>query len=112
MGAQLSGDGFMVDLGALLAAKQGIAATMQAVDDRQVKDLDCEPAAFGHDRLAATTKDFCDRWQRGVENLVRDGQEVADQLAKAARTYLEVEQAVGDELALAGDSLPASGGGD
>lgn len=88
-GVGLSGEGFSVDLDALLKAASGILDAMEA---RQVKDLDCEQSAFGHEGLADITKDFCDRWQRGVKNLLDDGKEVAGRLADSAKLYLQMEQ--------------------
>lgn len=85
------GGGFAVDLDALASAAQGIVGTLAELEQHQVEDIDCDAEAFGHDRLAATTKDFCDRWQRGVKNLAEDGQQIADRLVATVNTYGQAE---------------------
>jgi len=52
-------------------------------------------------RWAAPPKDFC-RWQRGVDNLLKDGQELARRLGESATTYLDTEQHNTDGFTTAG----------
>ena len=86
-------DGFSVDLGALEDAATGVTATLNDLKSHGVDGLDGPAAAYGHDRLAATVKDFCDRWEIGVEHLATDGREVADRLTASVQDYLRVDKA-------------------
>lgn len=83
---------FAVDLDALGSAAEGIAGVLAELEQHQVEDIDCDRSAFGHDPLAATTTDFCDRWQRGVKHLAEDGQQIADRLVETVNTYSAAEQ--------------------
>jgi hypothetical protein len=86
-------DGFRVDLGALEDAAAGINATLNALNAQKVSDLDGPKGEFGHDHLAETVADFCDRWELGVEHLAKDGQEVAERLSTCVQDYLKVDLA-------------------
>jgi hypothetical protein len=86
-------DGFRVDLPALLEATQGVVGTLKAVQVRKVSDIDADKSAFGHDGLGGTVENFCTRWELGVENLVKDGQEVADRLVRSVVAYVKVDTA-------------------
>ena len=86
-------DGFRVDLGALEDAAIGINTTLNDLKAKRIDDLDGRKADYGHDKLAETIADFCDRWELGVEHLATDGQEVASRLSHSVLAYLEVDQA-------------------
>jgi hypothetical protein len=92
------GDGFSVDLDALGTAAAGIIDVLIELDSHKVEDIDCESNAFGHSKLAGTTKDFCDRWQRGVANLAEDGAQIADRLVKSLQTYQDMEDRTARQL--------------
>ncbi|OLF05098.1 hypothetical protein BLA60_37600 [Actinophytocola xinjiangensis] len=80
-------DGFTVDVEALTAAGQGITDLMGKLDQKKVQDIDCDSGAVGHDRLAGSLENFCDRWQIGVENLLSDGAQIAQRLLDSASEY-------------------------
>lgn len=84
-------DGFRVDMGALEDAAAGINTTLDDLQSKKVSDLRGTSNDYGHDALAETVSDFCDRWELGVENLAKDGQEIADRLSKSVQAYLEVD---------------------
>jgi hypothetical protein len=86
-------DGFRVDLGALEDAAIGITTTLNDLKAKRIDDLDGRKADYGHDKLAETIADFCDRWELGVEHLATDGQEVATRLSHSVQAYLKVDQA-------------------
>ena len=86
-------DGFSVDLGALEDAAIGINATLNDLKAKRIDDLDGRKADYGHDELAETIANFCDRWELGVEHLATDGQEVATRLSHSVQAYLKVDQA-------------------
>jgi hypothetical protein len=54
-------DGFSVDLAALADAAGGINGLLAELNAHQLNDVDCDQSAVGHDKLAGSTKDFCDR---------------------------------------------------
>jgi hypothetical protein len=86
-------DGFRVDLGALERAAEGVNETLAGLKAVRVDALDGSVADYGHDRLAATIKDFCDRWEIGVEHLATDGREVAQRLNDSLKAYLAADKA-------------------
>ena len=86
-------DGFSVDLGALEDAATGVNATLDDLDKAPVDGLDGDSGSYGHDALADTVKDFCDRWQIGVEHLATDGREIAQRLTDSVHDYLAVDAA-------------------
>ena len=87
-------DGFRVDLGALTRASDGIDGVLYDVGNNKVSDIKVGKSAVGHDRLASSISDFCDRWDRGVNNLAKDGQAVADRLRANVDAYDKTEKAI------------------
>jgi hypothetical protein len=86
-------NGFRVDLGALEDAATGVNQTLNDLAAKKIDQLDGRKAAYGHQRLADTIADFCDRWELGVEHLATDGQEIASRLSHSVQSYLEVDRA-------------------
>jgi hypothetical protein len=91
-------DGFSVDLGALESASSGIDDTLTDLKKVRVDSLDGSASDYGHDQLAGTVKDFCDRWEIGVEHLAADGREIADRLRQSVQDYLAVDKAAKGHL--------------
>jgi hypothetical protein len=87
-------DGFRVDMGALDRAAAGVDGTLDEVDQQSVSDIPHDEAAFGHERLATTVSDFCSRWQTGVDNLTKDGREIAARLTANVKLYRKAEQGI------------------
>lgn len=87
-------EGFRVDLSALSSAAEGVQETIDSMNKRQVRDIDCPADAFGHDRLATTVANFCDRWNLGVHNLIDDAQEISGRLAHCVQVYRQTDAAV------------------
>jgi hypothetical protein len=85
--------GFGVDLGALTSASQGIDGVLYDVGNNKVSDIRIDKSAVGHDRLAGSIADFSDRWDRGVNNLAKDGQAVSDRLRANVAAYDKAEKA-------------------
>jgi len=86
--------GFRVDLGALTNASQGIDGVLYDVSNNEVSEIKVDKSAVGHDRLASSISDFCDRWDLGVNNLAKDGQAVADRLRACVAAYDKAEHAI------------------
>lgn len=87
-------DGFSVDLDALENAGRGVAGLVTELGEHNVTDLRCDSSAVGHDRLAGTLSSFCERWQIGVANLSRDGDSLAANLTRSARSYRDTDSEV------------------
>ena len=92
------GDGFRVDIGALERAAAGVDGTLDEVSQQKVSDIPRDKAAFGHERLATALSDFCGRWQQGVDDLAKDGREIAARLTASAAVYRKAEQNVRDKI--------------
>lgn len=106
---------FAVDPVALTDAATALTGVLHEVSEREVKNLDCRTAAFGHPRLAATVHDFCDRWQLGIEHLTADGAQLAKLLDQAGQTYEQADAEVTGAVqeiaaALEGPSEPGAPG--
>jgi hypothetical protein len=86
-------DGFSVDLGALENAASGVDNTLNDLTKNPVDSLEGNASDYGHDYLAGTVKDFCDRWEIGVEHLAADGREIVQRLKQSVLDYLAVDKA-------------------
>jgi len=91
-------DGFRVDLAALEDAAAGINMTLEDLGRARVDSLDGRSVDYGHEHLAATIADFCDRWEIGIEHLATDGQEVAQRLSQSVQDYRKVDTVVRDRM--------------
>ena len=85
-------EGFSVDLGALENAASGVNSTLYELQKKKVKDIDADEGDYGEGDLGGTVSDFCERWELGVENLAKDGQEIADRLSKSVQQYLLIDK--------------------
>lgn len=95
---KLVGEGFRVDLGALESAAKGVNTTLHELKAKKVSDIDGKAEDYGHDALAATLADFCDRWETGVEHLSKDAQEIASRLSLSVQHYLRVDDSLKGHL--------------
>ncbi|MFK0294752.1 type VII secretion target [Streptomyces sp. NPDC090442] len=83
---------YQVDLEALEKAATGVNGTLDEISVQKVSDILHDESEVGHEQLASTLSDFLDRWQRGVDNLAKDGQEIAARLTASAKAYRDVEE--------------------
>lgn len=91
-------DGFRVDLDALREASEGVTDTLDRLATKKVSDIDLSPSDFGHDHLGETIRDFCDRWQTGVQNLAKNANEFAARLNHSMSAYLSTERLTEEQL--------------
>jgi hypothetical protein len=91
-------DGFRVDLYALERASAGVNGTLNEVNKQRVSDIPHDSSAIGDGDLAGTLSDFLSRWQRGVDNLAKDGQEISTRLTANVNAYVKVEQGVAGQF--------------
>ena len=95
---------FEVDLESLVAAAKGTIETVQLFKDKDVEDLVPEKGDLGSDTVWDAVDEFKDRWERGMNNLVKDMEEAGGRLAKIASNYANFDKEGHDSLsAVAGD---------
>ncbi|MFC5997811.1 hypothetical protein ACFP6A_03605 [Quadrisphaera sp. GCM10027208] len=87
-------DAFSVDLDALQDAGRGISDAVAEFGRTDVVDLLPSAAAVGHDGLSAALAEFDDRWERGVNHLLADTEEIGVRLAETVACYAETEAKV------------------
>ncbi|MCX4747341.1 hypothetical protein OG455_17740 [Kitasatospora sp. NBC_01287] len=92
------GEGYRVDLHALQQAAAGVNGTLDELNQQSVSGIPHDPTAIGNGDLASTLGDFLDRWQRGVSNLAKDGQEIAARLTASLNAYRRADQSTADQL--------------
>jgi hypothetical protein len=103
-------DGFSVDLAALGQAAEGVNGTLDEVSLQSVSSIPHSASGIGHEQLASTLADFCDRWQRGVNNLTKDGREIATRLSLNVSAYRKADQDTHDKInAIFGGTGPDPG---
>lgn len=83
--------GFRVDLTTLDEAASGVSGTIDMVAQQPVSKIPFERSAAGDDHVAGSLSDFLSGWQRGVNNLVKDGQHIAGRLVDAADAYRKAD---------------------
>jgi len=89
----VDGTGFHVDLGVLDAAAESIRAAVRDQDGRELADLPAAAEEYGSEDLASALSEFCERWSEAVDELVDDGQEMAEALGSPAAAYREADEA-------------------
>lgn len=82
---------FAVDLQSLIKAAQSAADAIKAKKDEDVSDWVPSESACGHDAVWNAVDSFQDRWDRGMNDMVNDVEEVAGRLGKVAMTYAEFD---------------------
>lgn len=92
---------FSVDLQALVKAAQGTAEAIQVMRDKDVEDFVPTEDACGSAVVWAAVAEFKDRWERGLNDMVRDVEEVSGRLGKVAMTYAEFDRQGHETLAAA-----------
>jgi hypothetical protein len=108
----MSSDGYTVDLEALYEACLSLRRLFDDMASHPVRDLE-NSTAFGHARLSNVTTEFCDRWQRGVKNLLEDGRAIEEKLRETVRSYQRREEdAVRVFIELFGEDTEGAGGND
>lgn len=86
------GEHYQVDLEALEKAATGVNGTLDQISIKKVSDIEHDEAEVGHEQLASTLSDYLERWQRGVDNLAKDGRQIATRLTANVNAYRRVEE--------------------
>ena len=82
---------FEVDLESLVKAARGVADTVQLFKDKDVEDLVPTESSLGSDVVWGAVKEFKDRWERGMNHLVGDVEEISGRLSQVAGNYAEFD---------------------
>lgn len=82
---------FAVDVQALFDVATKASESIQAMRDNDVVDFVPSEADVGSPVVWAAVDDFQSRWERGINDLVRDIEEVAGRLSKVAMSYAEYD---------------------
>lgn len=90
---------FEVDLQTLAKAAQGTSEAVSLFREKDVEDLVPAKGDLGSDVVWAAVEEFKDRWERGMNNLVEDADEIAGRLGKIAMNYADLDRNGRDELA-------------
>ncbi len=96
---------FEVDLQSLVAAARGTSETVQLFKDKDVEDLVPSAGDLGSDVVRDAVNEFKDRWERGMNNLVGDVEEMAGRLGKVAMNYADFDKAGNEKLTAAADEV-------
>lgn len=84
--------GFVVDPNALADAADGVTAACDQVTNCAIDDWAPNSEHTGCGHLKDAIDDFCERWNIGVGNLLKDGQAFAQALRDTASSYLKVDE--------------------
>ena len=95
---------FEVDLQSLVAAAKGTAETIALFKDKDVEDLVPSEGDLGSGTVWGAVEEFQERWERGMNNLAKDTEEIAGRLTKIASTYAKFDSEGAKKLkGVAGD---------
>jgi hypothetical protein len=83
---------FEVDLQSLVQAAQGTSEAIQLFKDKDVEDLVPSEDDLGDGDVWDAVDEFKDRWERGMNDLVGDVEEIAGRLGKVAMKYAEFDK--------------------
>jgi hypothetical protein len=87
-------DGFTVDPGALSTAHAGIGRQLRDMNELVGLKPDHPPSVFGHVELAESVAEFHDRWQTGVDGLVKDTESIHRRLGETVSEYRRIDESV------------------
>ncbi|MBA8823776.1 hypothetical protein FHX42_001105 [Saccharopolyspora lacisalsi] len=93
----VSGQGFRVDVDALMDAGMGVSDVIDGVAKEKIERADGPPEAYGHDGLAAELAEFCEQGQQAAQYLTEDGMLLARVLLDSAGEYVSADEA-GDAI--------------
>jgi hypothetical protein len=83
---------FSVDLQSLVTAAQGTAEAVQLMKEKDVEDFVPTEDACGSEVVWDAVAEFKDRWERGLNNMVKDVEELSGRLGRVAMTYVEFDR--------------------
>lgn len=90
--------GFQVDPDALLDAAEGVSSATDMLRQKDISSIDPSTAHVGDDDLAHAMSDFTERWQVGVQNMIKDGDEFTQRLKDTYTAYTGVDESVAETI--------------
>jgi hypothetical protein len=94
----MDGPGFHVEINVLESAAAGIRQSVADQKGSALEDLDGGSATYGHDGVHGAMATFCDRWNEGLDILIKDADAIGDILGKAAQAYRDADAAAAGRL--------------
>ena len=94
----MDGPGFHVEINVLESAAAGIRQSVADQKGSALEDLDGGSATYGHDGVHGAMETFCDRWNEGLDILIKDADAIGDILGKVAQAYREADAAAAGRL--------------
>lgn len=98
---------FEVDLQSLVDAARGASDTVALFKDKDVRDLVPSTGDLGSDVVSGAVEEFRARWELGMNNLVRDVEEMAGRLGKIAMNYADFDAAGHERLSAVANGVRA-----
>jgi hypothetical protein len=99
---------FEVDLPVLVSAARGVTETIQLLKDKDVEDLVPGEGAVGHPAVWNALDEFKDRWELGLNNLMRDAEEAGSRLTTVATNYANFDRAGNERMKATAASVRAA----
>ena len=97
-GCTLPSYDFEVDLKSLVSAAKKTAEVIQLKKDKDVEDYVPTESALGHAKLQESVNDFQDRWERAINSMTKDLEEISARLSKVAFNYIEYNTATEEQM--------------
>jgi hypothetical protein len=94
----MDGPGFHVEVGVLESAAAGIRQSVADHKGSGLEDVNGSPATYGHEGLHKAMETFCDRWNEGLDILIKDAGAIGDMLIRAAQAYRGADVAAAGRL--------------
>ncbi|MDO5093440.1 MAG: hypothetical protein Q4D79_08465 [Propionibacteriaceae bacterium] len=89
---------FEVDLESLINGAQKAAEVVQLKKDKDVEDYVPTEDALANDEVWEAVDEFQDRWERTINSMTDDIEEVAGRLSKVAANYAEYNTDAEEEM--------------
>ncbi|MGV9713114.1 WXG100 family type VII secretion target [Gordonia sp. NPDC003424] len=96
----MSMDAFKILLDEVAGASIGIKATVDDMKTISIDKIDGPSGQYGHDGLASAFQSFCDRWDKGVKDLISNTEGLADALDLAIANYARQDKASAKALGI------------
>jgi hypothetical protein len=94
----MDGTGFHVDIDVLDEAGSGITQSVADQDKSELADVCRDRSTYGHAGVHDAMKNFCERWNDGLDLLTGDAKAIGDMLSRVARAYRAVDAAAARSL--------------
>ena len=94
----MDGPGFHVEINVLENAAAGIRQSVADQKGSALEDVDGDSASYGHDGVHGAMETFCNRWNEGLDILIKDADAIGDILGTAAQAYRNADAAAAGRL--------------